>query len=197
MLILGLTGDVGAGKSTICRVWKSMGASVFDADSVARDMWKSEEVQKKACARWGDDFFSGEWRCVLKKIADKIFGSEEEYSFASSLLHKATIKELKNLAANAGGLVILEIPLLYECGEESMFDGVIYASASLEKRAERNVSRGWNKSEIMRRENRLMDRAEKIRRSDWVLENDGTADEWEEKAVKLGKIFLSDPRVKD
>ncbi len=195
MLTLGLTGDVGAGKSTLCSVWRSMGISVFDADTVAREMWRSEDVQKKACFRWGDDFFDGEWKSVLKKIADKIFNSKEEYDFASSLLHKATIKELKHLAAESGGVVVLEIPLLYECGEEDMFDEIIYASASLEKRAERNISRGWNRDEILRRENKLMDRCEKIRRSDFVIENDGTADAWEEKAREFGKMFLADPRA--
>ena len=80
MLTLGLTGDVGAGKSTLCSVWRSMGISVFDADTVAREMWRSEDVQKKACFRWGDDFFDGEWKSVLKKIADKIFNSKEEYT---------------------------------------------------------------------------------------------------------------------
>ena len=60
MLTVGLTGDVGAGKSTLARVWEEMGATVIDADRVARDMWKDPDVQRKAAERWGSDFFGGD-----------------------------------------------------------------------------------------------------------------------------------------
>ncbi len=191
MLTVGLTGDVGAGKSTLCRVFAAMGAKILDADSVARDMWRCGDVQRQAEARWGAGFFKGEWKNVLSKIADKIFSSEEEYKFASSLLHSATMNELKTLAeSSASDLTIVEIPLLYECGVPGWIDGVIYAAAPLEKRVERNASRNWNKSEILRREAKLMPREEKIRRADWFLENTGTADEWEAKARELCGILL-------
>ncbi|MFA7366258.1 MAG: dephospho-CoA kinase, partial [Synergistaceae bacterium] len=86
MLTVGLTGDVGAGKSTLSRVWKDMGATVIDADRVARDMWDLPEIRKKASERWGSDFFEGDQRSVFAKIAAKIFSEEEEYEFVSDLL---------------------------------------------------------------------------------------------------------------
>ncbi len=197
MLIIGLTGDVGAGKSTLCRLWRKMGAEVFDADTLAREMWKKEEVQSKAKERWGKDFFSGEWKMVLAKIADKIFPSKEEYNFAASLLHSAAIAELKELVCKSKSpWVVVEIPLLYECGVPEWFDGVVYVSAPLEKRIERNSVRNWNKEEILRRESHLLPRDEKIRRANWVLENTGTADVWEAKGAELGKFFLQKSKAK-
>ncbi len=194
MLTVGLTGDVGAGKSTLSMVWKDMGALVIDADRVARDMWKLPVVQKKAAERWGSGFFEGEWKSVLAKIAAKIFTDDCEYDFVSNLLHPATLAEVERLANKAEGWVVVEIPLLFECGRPKWMDYVVYASASAEKREERNASRGWDSGEIKRRESKLMSRDKKIGMSDWVLENSGSIEEWETKARELGKIFLEKER---
>lgn len=195
MLTVGLTGDVGAGKSTLSRVWKEMGALVIDADSVARDMWKLPDVQKKAAERWGADFFEGEWKSVLAKIAAKIFTDETEYDFVSNLLHDSTIAEIERQVNKANGWVVVEIPLLFECGRPKWMDCVVYASASTEKRVERNAARGWDSGEIKRRESKLMPREEKIRMSDWVIDNSGSIKEWETKAGELGKIFLEKEKL--
>ena len=190
MLTVGLTGDVGAGKSTLSRVWEEMGAAVIDADRVARDMWDLPDVQKKASERWGRDFFDGDQKSVFAKIAAKIFSEEQEYDFVSDLLHPATILAIEKFVKDADGWVVVEIPLLFECGRPEWMDVVVFVSATPEMRAQRNASRGWDAAEIKRRESRLMAREEKIRMSDWVLENSGTKEEWEAKARELGKIFL-------
>ncbi|MDY9920960.1 MAG: dephospho-CoA kinase [Synergistota bacterium] len=194
MLTVGLTGDVGAGKSTLSRVWEEMGATVIDADRVARDMWKLPDVQKKASERWGSDFFEGDQKSVFAKIAAKIFSEEQEYEFVSDLLHPATIAAIDKFVKDAKGWVVVEIPLLFECGRPEWMDIVVFVSATPEMRAERNASRGWDASEIKRRESRLMPRDEKIRKSDWVMENSGSKEEWEAKARELGKIFLDKER---
>ncbi|NLD04695.1 MAG: dephospho-CoA kinase [Synergistaceae bacterium] len=194
MLTVGLTGDVGAGKSTLSKVWEEMGAMVIDADKVARDMWILPDVQNKAAERWGKNFFEGERKSFFAKIAEKIFSDEEEYEFVSNLLHPSTLAKIEEIVENADGWVVVEIPLLFECGRPKWMDHVVYASASVEKRAERNASRGWDAGEIRRRDARLMPREEKIRMSDWVLENCGSIEEWETKARELGKIFLEKER---
>ena len=194
MLTVGLTGDVGAGKSTLSKVWEEMGAAVIDADRVARDMWDLPEIRKKASERWGSDFFEGDQKSVFSKIAEKIFSDDREYEFVSGLLHPATIAAIEDIVKNADGWVVVEIPLLFECGRPKWMDFVVFVSASAKKRVERNASRGWDAAEIKRRESRLMPRDEKIRRSDWVLENSGTKEEWEAKARELGNIFLEKER---
>ena len=189
MPILGLTGDVGAGKSTLCRVWREMGAAVCDSDTIARSMWALPEVQKEAKKRWGKDFFDDEKEALLSKIAGKIFNDEEEYEFATGLIHSFTIKEIKRFIDSARGWTVVEIPLLFECGLEGWFDGIIYAAADLEKRAHQNKKRHWDKEEIVRREKRLMSREKKILSSRWVLENTGSLEDWEKTAFEFGKQF--------
>lgn len=182
MPTVGLTGDVGAGKSTLCEEWLALGAAVIDADTAARDMWADPEIQKQAMARWGSGFFDGQRRDVYKRIADKIFTDRQEYNFAARLLYPGTIAAIMAAAENAGGVVIVEMPLLFECGAESWMDAVVYAEADLKKRAERNIKRNWNEDEIKRRELWLLPREEKIKRSDIVLLNAGTEEEWRQKA---------------
>lgn len=190
MLTVGLTGDVGAGKTTLSRIWQTMGATVFNADDIARDMWKLPEIQKKAEARWGAGFFEGDWRIVLDRIAEKIFRDEEEYRFASSLIHASTMNELKRRVEQSKGWVVVEIPLLYECGLPDWIDEVVFVSATPEKRVERNKIRGWDENEIRRRDSKLLSRSEKINRADWVIENTGSVEDLETKARELALIFI-------
>ena len=58
MPTIGLTGDVGAGKSTLCKEWAAMGARVIDSDSVARSLWDDPQIQREAEKRWGAGFFN-------------------------------------------------------------------------------------------------------------------------------------------
>lgn len=191
MLTIGLTGDVGAGKSTLSRVLKKMGATVIDADSVARNLWKLSEVRKTAEKRWGKDFFKDKSSVVYSKIANIIFNNEDEYDFVTKLLHKRTLEELKILIDESDGLVIVEIPLLFECDISDWFDGIIYVTAEIDKRSELIARRNWNIEEVLRREAKMMPREEKISRSDWILENKGSLKEWKAKSKELGKLLLS------
>jgi len=167
-----------------------MGATVFNADEIARDMWKLPEVQKKAETRWGAGFFNGNWNTVLARIAEKIFQSDDEYKFASDLIHIPTIEKLRLGVERSTGWVVVEIPLLYECGRPDWIDKVVYVSASHEKRAERNKTRGWDEKEIDRRGNRLIPSSEKIKRADWIIENTGTLEDLEKRAAELGRMFI-------
>ena len=191
MPTIGLTGDVGAGKSTLCKEWAAMGARVIDSDSVARSLWDDPQIQREAEKRWGAGFFDAPHRELWAKIAAKIFTNEEEYRFASKLLHKRTMDEIKEMADGAGGWVVVEIPLLYEAGYDGWLDYVIYAAAPFEKRVERNAKRSWNAEEVSRRENRLLPSEEKMARADFVLVNDGTEEQWREKARELGAKLAS------
>lgn len=194
MSIIGLTGDVGAGKSTLCAVWREMGATVLDADTVARSMWDATDVQAEAESRWGAGFFcEPEKKTLWAKIAAKIFNDEEEYRFASELIHARTGEALQRAAKSADGWVIVEIPLLYESGRYDWLDYVVYAAAPFEARVARNSKRNWDADEINRREGKLLPSAEKTAKADFVLVNDGTEAEWKQKARELGEKLKNLP----
>lgn len=193
MVTVGLTGDVGAGKSTLCSVWHELGAFVIDSDTIAREMWFVPSVQKKVKKRWGESFFDGKGEDVYSRIADKIFTDGKEYQFMCKTIYPAVEKEIKRQikkAAKKYSWVVTEVPLLFECGYEDMFDVTVYATASLEKRATRNAVRNFNKAELKRRQAKFMPRRERMSKADFVLRNSGTEEQWRNKAVKFAKKIL-------
>ena len=143
MSIIGLTGDVGAGKSTLCSVWREMGARVIDADTVARSMWDRADVRaeaEKAMGRWLLRRARTKKR-FGRKLRRRSSTTRRNINLASALIHKRTGEELKKLARGAEGWVIVEIPLLYEGGHDEWLDYVVYAAAPFDKRVARNAKR--------------------------------------------------------
>ncbi len=192
MYTIGLTGDVGAGKSTLCKCWRKMGAEIIDADAIARSLWLQPSVREKAEKRWGYSFFDADEKTLFANIADKIFSDDREYDFAEKLLRTPTMREIKKRLKQAAEnrWAVVEIPLLYEGGYEDMFDIIVYAAATLKKRAERNTIRKWTEKELKRRQSKLFPRKEKMQKADIVLRNSGTAEQWSEKAEKAGRKFI-------
>lgn len=191
---MGLTGDVGAGKSVLAALWREMGAQVVDADELAKRQWDDPAVRLEAERRWGKDFLSGGKKDVHARIAAKIFNDEAEYLFATKVIHEATRKKIAAILEAGSGWIVLEIPLLFESGLYDSLDYIVYATAARGKRLLQNSSRGWDDGELARRERWFMPREEKIRRADFVLENDGTVDQWREKGRELGRFFLKSCR---
>ncbi|GHV55869.1 dephospho-CoA kinase [Synergistales bacterium] len=188
MLTAAVTGDVGAGKSTLSRVMGSVGANVISADDIAKSQWAKPDILARAAARWGSrvlrdgraDF------AVVAGIAFSDGADDSELRFMNSLIHPGTRADIKRAVSSMRGLVVIEIPLLFESGGYEWIDYIIYASASANLRASRNAVRGWDANELSRRERFMMSSDEKISLSDIVLTNDGDMALWEEGARVLG-----------
>lgn len=189
MLAAVLTGDVGAGKSTLLGVWRDMGACVVCADEIAKAQWSRPEIMRAIVARWGDGVLR-DGRPDFAAIASHAFANEEEHRFTNELIHPPTRAEITRLVRSARGWTVAEIPLLFEAGVHDWVDCIIYATAPLAARAVRNAARGWDEAEITRREKHLLDSGEKIKKSDIVMTNDGTLEEWLAHARELGDVML-------
>ena len=189
MLVVMLSGDVGAGKSTVMNTWEAMGARIIDSDSIAKEQWRDPAIISQAAQRWGDDIANG-GEADLKLVAERAFTSKEEHTFLCRLLHPGTIKVISSMIKMEKGWVAVEIPLLFEARAESVSDVIVYATAPLLLRERNCRARGWPEGEVVRRERYLLPAGEKIARSHYVLENTGTLDEWKGKARSLGEVFL-------
>ena len=189
MLALGVTGDVGAGKSTLTRFWREMGASVLDADEIVRGLWKRPDVIGEAVSRWGRGVTDNAGNILPGEIASRAFSSAEDYAWLCGLLHPLVRVDMERISASFEGWVVAEIPLLFEGGVPNWIDATVYLAAPEEKRRERNSPRGWGIGEIIRRESFLLPSEEKKRRADLVLENDGTLENLRETAGKYALFF--------
>ena len=180
MAAVAVTGDIGAGKSTVSNlIAGKLKCPLADADKIAAGLWHDENVKEIFVLRWGSGILSPSGEIIKSEISRRIFFDIDEYKFCNSVLHPLVMKELKNRSMEAGNIV-MEIPLLFEaCGERpEWMDKIIYVAADFEIRAERcQAQRGWNADELKRRESFLMPRDEKISMSDFVIYNDGSLEE--------------------
>lgn len=189
MLALGVTGDVGAGKSTVSRIWREMGASVLDADEIVRSLWKREDIIEEASSRWGKDILGEEGLIVPRKVAAKAFSAPEDYRWMCGMIHPPVRVEMERTAASLEGWVVAEIPLLFEGGVPWWIDATVYVTADSAVRASRNAARGLDSAELARRESFLLPGEEKKNRATIVLDNSGSREELLGKARETGCLF--------
>lgn len=173
MLALGITGDVGGGKSTFARTFREKGVPVLDADEIVRDLWKLPSVIDGALSRWGRGIADDDGRVIPKEVAGRAFSSQGEYDWLCGLLHPLVKAEMERALMSRVGFVAAEIPLLFEAGPPWWMDEVWYIAASLEIRSSRNSPRGLDREEILRREAFMLPSEEKQKWSGGVFVNNG------------------------
>jgi dephospho-CoA kinase/uncharacterized protein involved in tolerance to divalent cations len=184
-----VTGEIGAGKSTLTRIWKETGANVFDLDALAKKYWSHPEIREAAERRWGAGVYENGIP-VFKKIAENVYKDFEEYRFSANLIHPPTMVEISREVRNVGGWVVVECPLLFETGWFDLADCVVCVTSTDELRMERSASRGWREEEMATRERFLMGSHKKQAMSDIVLCNIGSLEAWETRARELGNLML-------
>ncbi len=185
MLVLGVTGDVGAGKSTVTKIFAEYGATTINADHIAHEMWKKGEVLGKAAGRWGEDIIFPDGRINSSRVASIVFSDRNEYDWLCNVLHPLIRSEMERRVLSLGGFVVAEIPLLFENGVPWWIDITMYISSPFIERKKRNLPRGWGEDEILKRESFLLDRSEKISMADIVIRNEGTLESLKENILSL------------
>ena len=179
-MILGITGSIGCGKSTVLKLFENADWRIADADAICRALYDDPRGDfAAACrARWGEAFFTG-GRFDRAKIAKVVFNSPEELDRLTDLMYPLLEKELDAFAAAARrdeANAAVEVPLLYENDMEGRFDAVLTVWAPAELRHERlRRFRNFDDAEIRRREALQMDADEKLERADYALVNSGSA----------------------
>ena len=188
MWVTAITGDIGAGKSTVAKIFEEMGALRIDADQIVKELWRSEEIISKAAERWGVQIIEGE-NVKLGAIADIIYNDANENRFACELLHPKVMQIIEDRIKVADGWIVVEIPLLFEYGIPAWVNRTIFVTAPQIDRERRCYSRGWNEFEIKRREFFLLSSEERIKKSDFLIINDCSHEELKGKLSKLARMF--------
>ncbi|MBQ9419289.1 MAG: dephospho-CoA kinase [Synergistaceae bacterium] len=190
MAVVAITGDIGAGKSTAAKLLaEKFACPVLNADEIAADLWRSDErVKFSAVSRWGNEILDTSGNIIKSEISRRIFFDRNDYEFCNLLLHPIIMRELGARSEEAGGKnLVLEIPLIFEAGRPEFVDEVVYVAADFEVRARRcHEQRGWDADELRRRESFLLPRDEKISQSDFIITNNGTLSELQQ---KIGELF--------
>lgn len=174
---LGLTGSIGAGKSTVARLLHERGLTVLDADAEARVVTEQPEVLAELEAAFPGVVVGG----TLDRagLAARVFGDPAQVARLNAITHPRVRARMQALEAQAvaGGAkwVVQDIPLLFEGGLERGMDAVLVVDAPLEVRLTRALARGgMTREDILARDARQMSAEEKRKRATAVLDNSGS-----------------------
>jgi len=189
MLVVGLTGDIGAGKSTLADFWKRAGASVVIADEVVDEIWEQGVLNELIRRRWGNSVIAEGGHPDRERIASIVFEDENEYRWLAHTIHPLVRSIMEGRILSMEGWVVAEIPLLFENGVPWWVDETVYLTAPLIQRIERNRNRKWAADEIARREKWLLPSCKKSEAADYVVNNTGKLESLYQRALDLASVF--------
>ncbi len=185
---MGLTGGMGAGKSTALRALRELGAQVISTDDVVHELYRGEPVRAAVLARWGPEV-APEGTVDRARVAQRAFASESERSWLEGLLWPLVGVRVREWAAQARAhepaprALVVETPLLFEAGLEDGYAATIAVIAAEEIRAARAAAR--KHGSLDERAARQLPQLEKARRATFTIRNDGTAEELRERLAEV------------
>jgi dephospho-CoA kinase len=195
--IIGLTGGIASGKSTVSNLLRRKGFAIVDADIAARKVVEiGEDAYKQIVEAFGPEILQQDQNLDRKKLGTIVFNDEEKRLMLNQIVHPAVreyMQKEKETALKQGKeTVIMDIPLLFESNLGYMVDQTILVyveqSIQLQRLMDRNQ---FTEAEAMARIQSQMPLEEKIEKSDAVINNNGTIDETEQQLNEIiTKWFL-------
>ena len=170
---LGITGGIGSGKTSVCRVFDVLGIPVFSADRVASElMEKDKEIIRKINSAVGMDLYS-KGSLDRMQLARIIFNDSKLLLKINSVVHPAVFEAFEKwVVSQTAPYVIMEAAILIESGAVKYVDRVATVVAPVEQRVERVIQRNkLSRDQVMERMRNQLDDAERIKHSDYVINN--------------------------
>ncbi|MBX6378951.1 MAG: dephospho-CoA kinase [Clostridia bacterium] len=179
MVIIGLTGGIATGKSTVAAMLEELGAVVVDADQVAREVVEPGEILDRIAAAFGRDVLTPDGRLDRAALGRKVFGDDEALKRLNAITHPEIrrritrrVEELRR--EGRAPAVVLDIPLLFEGGVAYAVDEIWVVAVDRETQLRRLMERnGLSRPEAEARVASQMPIEEKVRRADVVIDNSG------------------------
>ena len=175
MKIIGLTGGIGSGKSTVSEIMKLMGIPVYVADTESKRLTESSaEIRKKLIEKFGENLYAG-GKLNKALLASLIFEDETNLHFVNSVIHPVVRNDFEQWKTQqmSSRLVVIETAILFESGFSDSVDISVTVAAPENLRIHRiELREGWSRNSILSRIQNQLPEEEKIRRSDYVIYND-------------------------
>ena len=192
--IVAVTGGIGCGKSTVARLLSELGVAVLDADDVAREVTSAgQPLVREIAAVFGERVLRPDGELDRARLAAIVFGDRAQLDRLNALVHPPVMAEIgrwtaQRRAARGPGAVV--IPLLFEVGADKGWDAVVCVACDATTAAARLRLRGMSEEDIARRRASQMDLDEKIRRSDFTIWNNGSAEALRERVSQTWQDIL-------
>ena len=200
-MVIGLTGGIGTGKSTVSRKLRERGYPVIDLDVISREVIEYPEVIDELVRNFGIEILesqnniSGKKSISRNKLRQTVFKEEKKVSVLNSIMHPPIVEEMRRQVENLKKnykTVFVEVQLLFEAKLEKEFDLTVLVYADKKTQLERVLKRdGRKEEEVQQIINAQMDMTEKRRLSNYIIENNGDSEMLDleiEKFIKKLKI---------
>lgn len=175
--VIGVTGGIGAGKSSVADAFGLLGAAVIDSDRMAHAQLEQRAIVATLVGWWGDSILRPDGGIDRRSVASIVFEDGEQLRRLEGLLYprmdEVRSRMMAELDANAEvKAIVLDTPKLYEAGLDSTCDAVVFVDADDVTRAARVAAkRGWSRDELRRREKSMNALDKKRAKADYVVTN--------------------------
>jgi dephospho-CoA kinase len=195
MIIVGLTGNIGTGKSTVAKFFRELGAHLIDWDELAREVVRPRsKAWKEITEHFGKAILNADLTINRNKLADIVFSNEEKLAKLNQIVHPQVFEmderatnEIKNNDSDA--LIIKDIPLLFEVTPPISVDKVIVISASEQTQLRRLKEKGMSAQDARDRIKSQLPLEEKIKSADFVINNDGPPEETKRQVERIYSLL--------
>lgn len=178
--IIGIAGGIGSGKSAVATILRDLGCAVSDSDEAARAALREPDILAELISWWGRDILDKEGGIDRSKVAKIVFADVAQRKRLEMLTHPWIEKHRKTYFDSVGSATrafVIDAPLLFEAGLDSVCDAVIFVDATPATRFARVMqSRNWDTSMLKQREDSQMSLDEKRNMADYVVSNDEDLD---------------------
>ena len=194
MIVIGLTGSIGSGKSTVAHLFAERGVPVIDADVLAREVTQPHTVAHQAMVtRFGDSILNADGSIDRGSVREIIFHQAEERRWLEALLHPLIVQRMQqDIAKLAAPYCIAVIPLLLETDSTAFVQRILVVDIPEETQVERAKLRDKSSNEQIKAIlNTQIPREQRLKRADDIINNAGTHDELEKQVDVLHQKYLN------
>ena len=188
MMIVGLTGSFGTGKSFVADIFKKLGAQVVDADRLAHQaLEKDPATYKKIVAAFGRSILGKDGAINRKALGKLVFGDKKKLAMLNRIIHPVVIEQIIGTIKTPGNKVlVIDAPLICETSLLKRIDVLVVVKASKKRQIKRCVKKfNLGEADVCRRIVCQMPLKKKIAKADYVIDNDGTRKETEKQVTKV------------
>lgn len=195
MLVVGLTGNIASGKSTVARALSARGVTVIDADLLARDaVGRGSSALSRIVTRWGPDVVGADGALDRAALRRRVFGHPSEVAALNAIVHPEVARRRDALLADARArgerVVVCDIPLLFEAGLTGEVDVVVLVDAPAAVRLERLMrDRALSEAEAGTMIAAQLPTEPKRQRADHVIDNAGSRAELDARVAELWRTI--------
>lgn len=196
--IIGITGGISSGKSTIGRMFASLGAKYIDADEMCHRLILHKEYKNKITEKFGNSIHDTNGRIDRSKLAEIVFQNKTRLDDLCSILHPPVIDQIKSKIdevekQGSRKAIVIDAALLEESGLSLLCDFIIFVNTGKEQRLERSQTiRHWAEEELEKREYFQMALEEKKKKADYIIDNTLTIDNTFRQVKEFWKQYIEE-----